>query len=152
MTWDINVKYDGSTIYYYFGDYLINSQRVDLLSAFNGWAYLGWSGFIRADRELEIRDMYVCEDVHYKEVRAYLSRHSNRNNYQESITHFPNETVHVKLLFYSRTDQVAHNIGQLSDYFNVDLIANCGTLDAISLPDNFTVTLEVKEIITTNLD
>jgi len=132
---------------YYFGDYYINHVVVDLLKEFNGWAYLGWSGFVRANRELEIRDMYVCEDVNYKEIRASLSKHSERNNYQESITHLPNETVHAKLLFYSRNDQVAHNLLELSDFFNVEINADCGTFHELSYPDKFTVTVEVKEII-----
>ena len=142
MSWDINVRYDGNYIYYLFGDYTINYQQVSLLDQFNGWAYLGWSGFTRGNRKLEMREAYICEDVNYKEVKVSMAKNFN-NNFETEVTASPNQIINMKFDFYSRNIVSPHMLGETSE-FNLNVSTECGTWSGLQVQDRFVLVGDVS--------
>ena len=113
-----------------------------MIEKFNGWAYLGFSGFIRGNRDLELRDAYICEDVNYKSVRAKVNLLRDRKNPQEVNTAAPNETLVVSFAFFNRDDRVPHMIGEMNEY-NISVTTSCGTIAGPFVVDIYTLSAEV---------
>lgn len=145
-TWDINVKYDGNYIYYMFGDYVINYEAVNLMDKFNGYAYLGWSGYIRSSRKLEIRDIYVCEDTNYKTVKVLAAPSSNKQFSTNTVTAAPNEVILVEFQTFSSGVRVPHWKG-INNEFNFSVTVSCGSFRGVSIQDNYTLVGQVNNFI-----
>jgi len=126
-----------------FGDNVINFQKVSLIDKFNGWAYLGWSGFLRGDRGLELRDAYLCEDVNYLEVKTLMATQSNKTKFTDTVTSAPNETILLQFDHYSKGVRVPHLKGEVDDEFNLKISSDCGTVVGPNIQDNFILTAEV---------
>ncbi len=129
-----------------FGDYTINYERVNLIDKFNGWAYLGWSGYIRADRKLELRNVYLCEDSYNKDIRVRMSKSSKKSSLYSTVTAAPSETIIAEIKIYNRNILVPHMRGEMDEY-EMSVSTSCGSLKGPSVENKYELSAEVRALL-----
>ena len=138
MIYDVDIVYEANLLTVQLGNsQIILSSDEDLFANFQGWGYVGLTGFHRGTaRKMVLESALICED-NLSSNYVYKWIYNNQVVNSKDITVPVGASINLSILFLDAAGKYLPHYKGLSLYdWNISVSINCGGITFVNPPAN----------------